>query len=68
MAGTGGPEPRCHALQGEVGGQVACGVYSARPAPCREVTPGDEKCNRARAKYGLEPLFSVAHPVTDALP
>jgi Fe-S-cluster containining protein len=56
MAGTSGPVPRCRALQGEVGKLVTCSVYSARPSPCRELEPGGEKCNRARAKYGLEAL------------
>jgi Fe-S-cluster containining protein len=56
MAGTSRPTPRCNALHGDVGKQVACSVYSARPSPCRELEPGDDKCNRARAKYGLEAL------------
>jgi len=56
MAGTNQPAPRCRALQGEVGKQVTCLVYPARPSPCREVQPGDDKCNQARARYGLEPL------------
>jgi len=60
MAGTNRPAPHCRALQGEVGKQVACLVYRARPSPCREVQPGDEKCNAARAKYGLDPLVTVA--------
>ena len=58
MAGTNRPEPRCHALQGEVGKRAGCLVYAARPSPCREVQPGDEKCNKARARHGLEPLDS----------
>jgi Fe-S-cluster containining protein len=56
MAGTNQPAPRCRALQGEVGKQVTCLVYPARPSPCREVQPGDDKCNQARAKHGLHPL------------
>jgi len=57
MTGTNRPAPRCCALQGEVGKQVACLVYPARPSPCREIQPGDEKCNEARARYGLASLF-----------
>jgi Fe-S-cluster containining protein len=68
MAGTADPVPRCRALHGEIGKDVVCGVYPERPSPCRELEPGDEKCNQARAKYGLEPLRSLATPVTDALP
>jgi uncharacterized protein len=56
MAGTNGCTPRCGALQGEVGEQVACRVYAARPSPCREVQPGDERCIRARAHHGLPPI------------
>ena len=58
MAGTNRPATRCCALQGEVGKQVACLVYPARPSPCRELQPGDDKCSRARARYGLAPLDS----------
>ena len=60
MAGTNRPEPRCQSLQGELGRQVACRVYTARPSPCREVQPGDEKCNKARARHGLGPLDAPA--------
>lgn len=56
MAGTNAARPRCAALQGTAGGPVACGVYAQRPAPCREVQPGDEKCERARSRHGLAPL------------
>jgi Fe-S-cluster containining protein len=56
MAGTNRRSPRCQALQGAVGAEVACGVYSNRPSPCRELQPGDEKCNKARLRHGLAPL------------
>jgi len=58
MAGTNGAAPRCAALgQGEAG-PMACGVYDARPSPCREVQVGDDKCTRARARHGLAPLMA----------
>ena len=60
MVGTNRQVPRCGALQGDVGRQVSCLVYSARPSPCREVQPGDAKCNTARAKHGLAPLTGAA--------
>jgi Fe-S-cluster containining protein len=60
LAGTHQPAPRCHALEGEVGKSVTCGVYERRPSPCREVEPGDEKCNRARARHGLPPVIEDA--------
>lgn len=36
MKGTSTQPVRCIALQGEVGKQVACGIYAGRPSPCRE--------------------------------
>jgi Fe-S-cluster containining protein len=60
MAGTNAAAPRCRALDGQVGEQVSCTVYAARPAPCREVQRGDERCARARARHGLPVLpFAV---------
>jgi Fe-S-cluster containining protein len=56
MAGTERVAPRCCALQGQIGRQVSCLVYAARPSPCREVLPGDAKCTQARARRGLGPL------------
>jgi len=57
MAGTNNPAaPRCAALSGTVGEQVACTVYAQRPSACKEVEAGDDKCERARARYGLKPL------------
>lgn len=58
MAGTNQPNPHCQALQGFVGDQVSCAIYLQRPDTCKEVLPGDEKCNRARAKYGLSTLLA----------
>lgn len=58
MAGTNAAHPRCAALQGMAGGPVACSVYAQRPAPCREVQPGDDKCERARSRHGLAPLHA----------
>jgi len=63
MRGTNAREPRCVALQGEPGGCVSCGIYAQRPSPCREFAMSgengiyNEACDRARARYGLPPLF-----------
>jgi uncharacterized protein len=62
MAGTMGPSHRCHALHGKVGEEVVCTIYATRPSPCREVQPGDEQCNRARAAHGLAPLEGQPSP------
>jgi Fe-S-cluster containining protein len=56
MAGTNSAAPRCAALGGGRAGPMACAVYAQRPSPCREVQPGDDKCQRARAHHGLPPL------------
>lgn len=56
MAGTNARRPRCAALGRGDAGPMACGVYEARPSPCREVQVGDDKCLRARAGLGLGPL------------
>ena len=59
MAGTNQPVPRCHSLVGQVGQRVSCGLYEQRPSPCRELQPGEEKCNQARLRHGL-PRISAA--------
>ncbi|MBS1189319.1 MAG: hypothetical protein H6R10_1111 [Rhodocyclaceae bacterium] len=56
MAGTDAGPPRCVALGGEIGRQVACGIYGVRPSPCREFDVEHEACNRARRLHGLPPL------------
>ncbi|AIX73639.1 YkgJ family cysteine cluster protein [Pantoea sp. PSNIH4] len=68
MRGTNARAPRCVALQGEIGECVSCGIYEQRPTPCREFAMSgengveNEACDRARAKYGLPPLFSSSLP------
>jgi uncharacterized protein len=70
MRGTNAREPRCVALQGEPGGCVSCGIYAQRPSPCREFAMSgengvyNEACDRARARYGLPPLFTDSLPYT----
>ena len=53
MRGTDHALPRCAALTGKVGVQVACGIYEWRPSPCREFAEGDAACDKARARHGL---------------
>ena len=63
MIGTEGPTPRCTALEGEIGKRVACSIHPLRSTTCREfpaayedgITPHD-RCDKARAKWGLAPL------------
>ena len=56
MVGTSRVLPRCAALQGPVGNSAFCLVYASRPSPCRELEPGDERCDRARTRHGLDPV------------
>ncbi|MEN9560715.1 MAG: hypothetical protein RLZZ502_1926 [Pseudomonadota bacterium] len=59
MKGTDASAPRCIALTGIVGDEVACSVYELRPSPCRTFNFHGEngmpnpRCNEARAKHGL---------------
>lgn len=68
MKGTNQKKPRCAALEGEIGKAVRCAIYDNRPTPCREFgvfwekgtarirTEELQRCNRARAAWGLPPL------------
>jgi Fe-S-cluster containining protein len=60
MRGTDHVPMRCIALTGQVGEQVACGIYEARPSPCREFAEGSDGCGRARRKHGMAPLDEIA--------
>ncbi|MBK0394254.1 YkgJ family cysteine cluster protein [Ramlibacter sp. CrO1] len=56
MRGTDHVPMRCAAFQGRVGERASCGIYEWRPNPCRELEPGSQGCERARARHGLPPL------------
>ncbi|HJW23949.1 MAG TPA: YkgJ family cysteine cluster protein [Rhodocyclaceae bacterium] len=56
LVGTDDSPPRCVALRGEVGKEVACTIYGCRPSPCREFDVEHAACNRARRLHGLPPL------------
>jgi uncharacterized protein len=56
MRGTDHVPTRCAAFQGRVGERAGCGIYEWRPNPCRELEPGSQGCERARARHGLPPL------------
>lgn len=70
MQGTNQKNPRCVALSGTLGVQVACTIYAQRPTPCREfeVWEADgsvnERCQALRQAAGL-PL--VQPRVSDAV-
>lgn len=62
IKGTNQPEPRCAALAGEIGKTAHCSIHCVRSSACREFEASyvnglpNERCDQARAKYGLEPL------------
>lgn len=59
MKGTNQKQPRCIALEGEVGQQVSCGMYELRSSSCKEVQIADEQCNKARRHHNMIPLIDV---------
>jgi Fe-S-cluster containining protein len=77
MKGTNRSHPRCIALEGEIGCTVRCTIYNRRPSPCRNFGITFEcglwhagiedlmRCNRARAAWGLVPLFPKPHDHKD---
>ncbi len=59
MKGTNQQQPRCHALEGEVGTSVSCSIYALRSSSCKEVQVGDEKCQKARLAHGFISVIQV---------
>ncbi|KRG46911.1 ferredoxin [Stenotrophomonas panacihumi] len=63
MRGTSQAQPRCIALDADIGRHSRCTIHDRRPAVCAQVPAslefGDqrsEQCDRSRAAYGLPPL------------
>jgi hypothetical protein len=62
MRGTNQANPRCVALEGEIGGAARCSIYPLRSSSCHEVEPSwesgrrDDRCDAARLRHGLAPL------------
>jgi Fe-S-cluster containining protein len=56
LRGTDHVPPRCAALAGRIGERVQCGIYAERPGACRELEPGSEACDGARARHGMPSL------------
>lgn len=59
MQGTNQTQAYCSALEGKVGEQVSCSIYSMRSSTCREVQMADEQCNKARHAYQMIPLMQI---------
>ena len=64
MKGTSQKNPRCIALSGKLGEQVACTIYEQRPTPCREFEVWEEngevneRCQALRKAHGLSLIRS----------
>lgn len=62
MIGMDGSHPRCIALQGQIGERVFCSIYERRSSVCRSFEPSwengrpNDRCDKARAAWGLGPL------------
>jgi len=68
MKGTNQKDPKCIALEGEIGVETKCGIYRKRPGPCRrfgvqwqegEAVMSERDfihCNRARHRWNLSRL------------
>lgn len=62
MRGTDIAQPRCCALQGEIGQAVYCNIYPLRASLCREFAHSwsdgvhNPRCDSARASWNLPPL------------
>ncbi|MES7036246.1 MAG: YkgJ family cysteine cluster protein [Pseudomonadota bacterium] len=62
MRGTWARQPRCVALDAEIGVRSRCSIHPRRPSVCREVPASWEfgepspQCDKARIAHGLRPL------------
>ena len=62
MIGTHHSNPLCIALRGQVGHEVNCSIHPQRSSTCRdfacswETGEPNPDCDRARARFGLDPL------------
>ncbi len=68
MRGMSGSNPRCIALEGEIGKSVRCTIYDLRSSVCRDFAVAwengvpNERCDKARLAWGLVPLTPPASP------
>lgn len=63
MIGSYSDQPKCIALEGEIGKEVKCRIYENRSSVCRNFTPSwlngtrNKRCDKARSAWGM-PLLS----------
>lgn len=68
MKGTDSRTPWCIALKGIIGAGVRCGIYDRRSSVCRNFPTSwengvhNERCDKARAGWGLPPLARESRP------
>jgi hypothetical protein len=71
MKGTSQKNPRCIALSGTLGEQVACTIYEQRPTPCREFEVWEAngevnaRCQSLRLSHGLPPVQAKRYLITE---
>lgn len=74
MVGTNRKNPRCIALNGEIGDAVYCSIYESRSTVCRAFEPSwlngvtNEGCDKARLAWGLSPLKPEVWNAPDTFP
>lgn len=62
MRGTWAAQPRCVALDAEIGVRSRCSIHASKPSVCREVQASWEfgepspQCDKARRAHGLPVL------------
>jgi Fe-S-cluster containining protein len=62
MRGTWAAQPRCVALDAEIGQRARCSIHTIKPSVCREVPASWEfgepsaQCDKARIAHGLPVL------------
>ena len=65
MRGTAGGDPRCIALDADIGRHSRCRIHPLRPQACRDVAASwehgraSDQCDRARLAHGLPPLTAA---------
>ncbi|MBE2210511.1 MAG: YkgJ family cysteine cluster protein [Xanthomonadaceae bacterium] len=68
MRGTSHGQPRCIALDAQIGVYSRCTIHALRPAVCAALTASWEfgeashQCDRARIAHGLPPLTPADWP------
>ena len=66
MRGTNRERPWCIALTGIIGKAVHCSIHPQRASVCRDFIPSwqqgeaNERCDQARALWGLAPLTPIS--------